>query len=86
LVRSSPVKPIALNMARAQARSRPSVMSRLRCFGSIGIKDYDSGTESESGHGFHGFTRIKLNVQNATASSGRDRDSLHFSSVEQRGI
>src|SRR5258708_37021698 len=29
------VKPMALNMARAGARSRPSVIKRLRCLGSI---------------------------------------------------
>ena len=34
-VRSLSVKPTALNMARAPARSRPSVMLRLRCFRSI---------------------------------------------------
>ena len=48
LVRSSPVNPIALNMARDGARSRPSVIRRLRCFKSIGIKDYDRAGESES--------------------------------------
>src|SRR5258707_10338748 len=48
LVRSSPVKPMALNMARDGARSRPSVIRRLRCFGSIGLRDYDSKAESES--------------------------------------
>src|SRR6185437_15498818 len=49
LARSSLVKPMALNMERAPARWRPSVMSRLRCFGSIGLKDYDRLRESESG-------------------------------------
>src|SRR5579863_897425 len=47
-VRSSPVNPMALNMARDGARSRPSVIRRLRCFRSIGIKDYDSAVERES--------------------------------------
>src|SRR5215469_345886 len=42
LRRSSSEKPIALNMARAGARSRPSVIPRLRCFGSIGLEDYDN--------------------------------------------
>src|SRR5215472_8416455 len=48
LLRSSPVKPIALNIERAPARSRPSVMRRLRCLRSIGVKDYDRGGQSES--------------------------------------
>lgn len=48
LVRSSLVKPIALNIERDPARSRPSVIKRLRCFRSIGVKDYDSAGESES--------------------------------------
>src|SRR5206468_7805710 len=47
LARSSLVKPIALNMERAPDRSRPSVIRRLRCLGSIGIKDYDR--EGEKG-------------------------------------
>src|SRR5260221_1409398 len=47
LFRSSLVKPIALNMERAPARDRPSVMRRLRCFGSIGLKDYDRAEERE---------------------------------------
>src|SRR5581483_8779164 len=46
--RSSLVKPIALNIERAPARSRPSVMERLRCFRSIGLKAYDRAQESES--------------------------------------
>ena len=48
LVRSSSVKPIALNMARDGARSRPSVIRRLRCLRSIGLKDYDTVEEIES--------------------------------------
>src|SRR5258708_1662397 len=48
LARSSLVKPIALNMERAPDRSRPSVISRLRCLGSIGLKDYDRARERES--------------------------------------
>ena len=39
---------IALAMAREGARSRPSVIRRLRCFRSIGLKDYDSARQSES--------------------------------------
>src|ERR1041385_1460816 len=39
LLRSLSVNPTALNIARAPARSRPSVISRLRCLGSMGI-DY----------------------------------------------
>src|ERR1700722_1232444 len=35
LRKSASVNPIALNMARAGARSRPSVMPRLRCFKSM---------------------------------------------------
>src|SRR5579871_222076 len=42
LRRSSSVKPMALNMARDGARSRPSVMPRLRCLGSIGVFDLSS--------------------------------------------
>ena len=48
LARSSLVKPMALNMERAPARSRPSVIRRLRCFGSIDLEDYDSEPETES--------------------------------------
>src|SRR5580700_989639 len=40
LRRSSSVKPMALNMERAPARSRPSVMPRLRCLRSMG-EDYN---------------------------------------------
>src|ERR1700730_14009814 len=40
LRRSASVKPIALNMERAGAGSRPSVMPRLRCLRSMG-KDYN---------------------------------------------
>ena len=43
LRRSSSVKPMALSMARAGARSRPSVIPRLRCLRSIGVEDYDNG-------------------------------------------
>src|SRR6185437_12659263 len=46
--KSSPLNPIALNMARAPARSRPSVILRLRCFESIRVKAYDRAAESES--------------------------------------
>src|ERR1700686_3845148 len=35
LRRSASVKPMALNMDRAGARSRPSVIPRLRCFKSM---------------------------------------------------
>src|ERR1700731_5004974 len=42
LRRSASVNPIALNMARAGARSRPSVMPRLRCFRSM-AKAYNRG-------------------------------------------
>src|ERR1700691_5103071 len=38
LLRSASVKPMALNMERAGARSRPSVIPRLRCVRSIVIK------------------------------------------------
>ena len=38
LLRSLSVNPMALNMARAGAWSRPSVMPRLRCLRSIGTK------------------------------------------------
>src|SRR6266699_3411747 len=48
LARSSLVKPIALNMERAPDRARPSVMRRLRCLGSISLKDYDRARERES--------------------------------------
>ena len=41
LLRSSSVNPTALNMERAPARDRPSVMLRLRCLRSIGLEDYD---------------------------------------------
>src|ERR1700720_364551 len=40
LRRSASVNPMALNMERAGARSRPSVMPRLRCFRSM-AKDYN---------------------------------------------
>src|ERR1700756_3812209 len=49
LRRSSSVNPMALNMARAPARSRPSVMLRLRCLRSIGLEDYDNDGERENG-------------------------------------
>src|SRR6267154_2575480 len=48
LVRSSLVKPMALNIERDPARSRPSVIKRLRCFRSIGVKDYDRAGERGS--------------------------------------
>src|ERR1700680_256319 len=38
LRRSASVKPIALNMERAGARSRPSVMPRLRCLRSMRLR------------------------------------------------
>src|SRR5216683_544939 len=40
LRKSASVNPMALNMERAGARSRPSVIPRLRCFKSMG-KDYN---------------------------------------------
>src|SRR5580658_10326264 len=39
------VNPMALNMARAGAWSRPSVIPRLRCLRSIGLEDYDKGSK-----------------------------------------
>src|SRR6266566_3789777 len=71
LVRSSPVNPIALNMARDGARSRPSVIRRLRCFKSIGIKDYDRAGQSESrGHAEfeRGFVLRRLHLWSPTCT------------------
>ena len=48
LARSSLVNPIALNIEREPDRSRPSVIRWLRCFKSIGVRDYDRGEQSES--------------------------------------
>src|SRR5271156_5632125 len=46
LHRSASVKPMALNIERAPARSRPSVIPRLRCLRSM-VKDYNKLAPAE---------------------------------------
>src|SRR6266436_1407320 len=67
-VRSSPVKPMALNMARDGARSRPLVIRRLRCFRSIGLEDYDRGARKRK-RGSKMFIRETQRKQSQKSSS-----------------
>src|ERR1700679_3495616 len=64
LRRSSSVKPMALNIERDGARSRPSVIPRLRCLRSIEVKtlmkDYNRGEDSGRTAHENGQT-IKIN-------------------------
>src|SRR5262249_4532018 len=56
LLRSLSVKPIALNIARAGARSRPSVMPRLRCLRSIESKCKGRPLQKRSRCGFRAIS------------------------------
>src|SRR5215469_7504668 len=61
LRRSASVKPMALNMARDGARSRPSVIPRLRCFRSMG-KDYENRIlqgNVRAGEDYHPETQLR---------------------------
>src|SRR5579862_3049073 len=84
LLRSSSVNPTALNMERAPARERPSVILRLRCLRSIGLEITQrvAKEEVQTSQVIGGVIRCsQVSVQRANANLGHQSAMLrvhHF--------